>query len=387
MALAGAVIAICAVLLPTFLRGRGTMLLKIGEQAALFSAAFSMPDAGLALLRERLRPLPPIYGSELYEGSLKPEGAEETTRESAWPSPQTQATDQEKAPSTPSTPTANSPRRPVQPTDIPQEYAGPVIAENFAGYDEGAWVRWRNGYIKNDTRHNDEQVLAILEQEWATTFENIMEPQVLILHTHATESYELFDRDSYDTRNTWRSTDNTNNMVAVGDAMAAVLNENGIGVLHDTTQHDYPSYNGSYERSAETIKQYLADYPSIKVVLDLHRDAIQRADAIVKPVAMIEGQKAAQIMIIAACDDGEMGIPNWRENWRFAALFQDTMEQFYPELTKPAFFCYRKYNMDLTPGSLLLEFGSNANTLEEAVYSAQLAGQALSYLIWSNVVG
>ncbi|MDR2931597.1 MAG: stage II sporulation protein P, partial [Oscillospiraceae bacterium] len=149
----------------------------------------------------------------------------------------------------------------------------------------------------------------------------------------------------------------------------------------DTTQHDYPSYNGSYERSAETIKAYLEEFPSIKVVLDLHRDAMQRDDAIVKPVAVINGKKAAQIMIIAACDDGTMGVPEWRENLRFAAAFQDYMEQEYHQLTKPVFFCYRKYNMDLTTGSLLLEFGSNANTLEEAMYSAEMAGEALSRLI------
>jgi hypothetical protein len=81
-----------------------------------------------------------------------------------------------------------------------------------------------------------------------------------------------------------------------------------------------------------------------------------------------------------------MNIPNWRENLRFAALFQDYMERDYPQLTKPVFFCYRKYNMDLTPGSLLLEFGSNANTLEEAINAARMAGQALSNLILDNVL-
>jgi stage II sporulation protein P len=60
------------------------------------------------------------------------------------------------------------------------------------------------------------------------------------------------------------------------------------------------------------------------------------------------------------------------------------MEQLYPGLTRPIYFCYRKYNMDLSPGALLLEFGSNANTLEEAVYSAELAGAALAKLINEN---
>jgi len=154
-------------------------------------------------------------------------------------------------------------------------------------------------------------------------------------------------------------------------------------VIHDTTQHDYPSYNGSYERSAATVQSYLEEYPSIKVVLDLHRDAMERENGtIVKPVTVIDGKKAAQIMIIAAGDDdGTIGVPQYRQNLRFAAAYQSYLSSAYPDLTRPVYFCYRKYNMDLTPGSLLLEFGSNANTLEEAVYSAQMAGQALADLI------
>ena len=370
---------------------------QLGTKVALLSAALNMPDAGLALLREQAALSgywPTVYGAEGYAegatnpmppegGAIQAETAAPPLSLSPWPPPQLNDTEEKPVPDTAESPQAGRyPRKFAGMPTIPDSYAAPVISENFAGYENGAWLRWGSGYIKNDTRHDDEAVLTILEQEWATRFDNVAEPQVLIVHTHATESYELYDREIYDTRNTWRSTDNANNMVAVGDAMTAVLAQNGIGVLHDTTQHDYPSYNGSYERSAQTIQEYLEEYPSIKVVLDLHRDAIQREDAIVKPVVDIGGAKAAQIMIIAACDDGTMDIPNWRENLRFAALFQDYMEQYFPQLTKPAFFCYRKYNMDLTPGSLLLEFGSNANTLEEAVYAAQLAGQALNALIW-----
>ena len=156
--------------------------------------------------------------------------------------------------------------------------------------------------------------------------------------------------------------------------------------VHDTTQHDYPSYNGSYERSAETIKSYLEKYPTIKIALDVHRDAIQReSDLIVKPVVEINGRKAAQLMIITGCEDGTMGVPEWRQNLRFAASLQDAVEQDYPQLTRPIFFCYRKYNMDLTTGSLLLEIGSNANTLDESIYSAELIGNSLAKLLLANM--
>jgi stage II sporulation protein P len=106
-----------------------------------------------------------------------------------------------------------------------------------------------------------------------------------------------------------------------------------------------------------------------------------REDAIVKPTAVINGRKAAQIMIIAGCDDGTMDMPDWPENLRFAVALHSKIEDMYPGLMRPIYLCYRKYNMQLSHGSLLLEFGSNANTLEEAVYSAQLAGKALAELI------
>jgi stage II sporulation protein P len=79
-----------------------------------------------------------------------------------------------------------------------------------------------------------------------------------------------------------------------------------------------------------------------------------------------------------------MNVPKWRENLRFAASLQDAVERDYPQLTRPIFFCYRKYNMDKTTGSLLLEVGSNANTLEESIYTAQMVGKSLAKLLTEN---
>lgn len=356
---------------------RGVFQGSLGEEAAIISAVLNMPDSGLGVLLERFRNT--IYDPPEVAGKAE---------EQDWPPKEALQKVEDKAPATESR-SAGEPA-PSIPDEtripkIPDEYAAPVISENFAGSGSAALLAFGNGYIKNDTKLSDDKINEILETPFSLEFEDTAEPQVLIIHTHATESYEKYDRDVYDTRNTWRSTDNSNNMAAVGDAMREVLEENGIAVIHDTTQHDYPSYNGSYERSAETVSAYLEQYPSIKVVLDLHRDAMQRDEAIVKPVTVIDGKKAAQIMIITPCDDGKLDIPEWRENLRFAAAFQDYMEEYYHELTKPVYLCYRKYNMDLTTGSLLLEFGSNANTLDEAVYSARMAGQALSKLIWDSI--
>lgn len=202
------------------------------------------------------------------------------------------------------------------------------------------------------------------------------------MHTHTTESYEPYARDYFDSDSTSRTTDNNNNMAKVGEVLCEVLNSNGIYAIHDTTQHDYPSYNGSYERSAETVKAYLKKYPSIKIVLDIHRDAIERENGTrIKPVTEINGKKAAQLMIISGCDDGKMNMPKWRENLKFSAALQDQLESDYPTLTRPILFCYRKYNQDLTTGSILIEVGGHANSIDEALYSARLLGESLSRVL------
>ena len=263
---------------------------------------------------------------------------------------------------------------------IPEEYQGEIVEEDFSIQDKTGQLTFGAGVIKNTTSVSDEEAQTYLQQENPVQIDS-EGPQVLIMHTHATESFEPYDTDTYDTRHTWRTTDNTQNIVAAGEVMAQAIRAHGIEVLHDETQHDYPSYNGSYERSAVTVQDYLDKYPSIKVVLDVHRDAVQRDTTLVKPITEINGKKAAQMMIIAGCDDGTMDMPNWSKNFRFAAGMQDAIESRYPTLTRPVFFCYRKYNQDLTTGSLLLELGSHGNTLEEVLYTAQLAGDAIgSYL-------
>ncbi|MBE6876327.1 MAG: stage II sporulation protein P [Ruminococcus sp.] len=202
-------------------------------------------------------------------------------------------------------------------------------------------------------------------------------PQVLIMHTHTTESFEPYERTAYDAGFNYRTTDNSKNVVMIGDKIAEQLETAGIGVIHDSTLHDYPSYTGSYERSAETVKNLLIQYPSIKVVLDIHRDAIGGDGIIKQPIAEIDGKKSAQIMIISGCDDGSMNMPDYLKNFRFACLLQQQLESDYPGLTRPVLFDYRKYNQDLTTGSLLIEVGSHGNTLEQVAYAGELLGSSL----------
>ncbi|MBQ7025620.1 MAG: stage II sporulation protein P, partial [Peptococcaceae bacterium] len=204
-------------------------------------------------------------------------------------------------------------------------------------------------------------------------------PQVLIIHTHGTEGYFPESDGTYKSSWSSRTTDKSKNVVRVGAEIAKQLEAANITTIHDKTLHDQTSYNGSYDRARVTIQSYLKKYPSIDVVLDIHRDAITQNDGTkIKPSATINGKSAAQIMIATGCQSGSVtSYPNWRKNFRFAIRLQQTCEKMYKNLARPMYFVSKKYNHDLNCGSILIEMGSEANTLEQAIYSGELVGKAL----------
>ncbi|MDE6596011.1 MAG: stage II sporulation protein P [Oscillospiraceae bacterium] len=264
--------------------------------------------------------------------------------------------------------------------DSLENHDGAITAMCYGNFSGDNYIDLdRAGQVRNVTSLPNSTLLE--ESRLAPDFkiEKNGEPQVLIMHTHATESYEPYERDFYDSSFNSRTTDPNMNMAAVGDAIAEQLEAAGIAVLHDTTMHDYPSYNDSYDRSRETVQNILAENPSIKIVLDIHRDAIERESGErIAPVAEIDGKNAAQVMIISGCDDGSMNMPNYLKNFRFASLLQQQLESDYQGLTRPILFDYRKYNQDLTTGSILIEVGGHANSVDQAVYSGELIGKSLA---------
>ena len=210
---------------------------------------------------------------------------------------------------------------------------------------------------------------------------NSDKPQVLIYHTHTTESFEPYARDFYDSSFYSKTTDMTKNIVSVGDNICKQLDAAGVTYVHDTLVHDYPSYNEAYASSRKTVQEILKKYPSIKIVLDVHRDGIQREDGTrIAPVVQIGGRQAAQIMIISGCDDGTMGMPNYLLNFRLASRLQSQIESDWNGLTRPVLFDYRHYNQDLTTGSLLIEVGSHGNSIDQAQYSGELIGKSIAKL-------
>ena len=128
-------------------------------------------------------------------------------------------------------------------------------------------------------------------------------PTVLILHTHATESFE--PNGEYQESTPYRTLDTDHNMVSVGDYVAELLEAGGISVLHDRTLHDSPSYEASYNNSRASAQNYLKAFPSIRLVLDLHRDSYEdeEGNQIVRTV-FSEGNTLAQLMFVVGTDYG-----------------------------------------------------------------------------------
>ena len=209
-------------------------------------------------------------------------------------------------------------------------------------------------------------------------------PAVLIFHTHTTETYQIAEREYYATDFAPRSESEQVNMIRVGKAIAEQIEKAGYKVIHDKTIYD-TKYNGAYERSRKGAEAILKKYPSIKIVLDIHRDAIQLKDGTkIRPVATVNGKKVAQIMIISGCQEegnGVTNLPDWKYNLTFALQLQKELEDNFQGITRPLYFCARSYNMNLTHCSLLVEMGSDANTLEQAVYSGKCLGVAVGKML------
>jgi len=243
-------------------------------------------------------------------------------------------------------------------------------------------LTYKNLYVKNNTDLSP-NLKNLLESKLAFSVEENDEPQVLILHTHATESYMLNNNDTYGDGDKPRNVNNELNMVAIGNIVQSRLNGAGIKTLHDTTQHDNPSYNDSYSRAAKTINSYKSKYKSIKIIIDLHRDSIcnNQSDK-TKLTKVILGKKAAQIMIVMGSQSGSVkNFPNYEENLKLAFKVQERIETMYPGLARGLYLMPRNYNESLSTGSMLIEIGTDANTLEEAKYSAELLSDCLVSLL------
>lgn len=259
------------------------------------------------------------------------------------------------------------------PTPEPTPAPTPAPTPEIVPFTDDTGMEIRN---KTDL----EADIAALMAEPLTQRLSAAGPQILIIHTHGTEAYLPAAGEEYTPSDPYRTTDPERSVIRVGDALCSALEEYGLRVLHDRTLYDYPSYAGSYERAAASIEAYLAEYPDIALVLDVHRDAIGDASTVYKTCAAANG--TAQVMLVCGTDE-YLEHPLWRENLKLALAMQAAAMSANGTLMRPIHLAPERYNQQYTTGSLIIEVGTNGNTLSEALAAAELFGRAAGEMLAS----
>ena len=239
-----------------------------------------------------------------------------------------------------------------------------------------------NFFVKDSTGSGTD-LNAALQEAPSVHLKGDGSVEILIYHTHTSEAYSSSYTGFYYTDMETRTGNQDQSVVAAGEELKRALEAMGFGVVHDTTVND-TLYNGSYDRSWEVLQKNLEEYPTIQVTIDVHRDSMTTESGVkYKPTVTVDGRKAAQVMLIAGCDaDGGWGdFPRWEENLRLALRVQEKLQTLYPGFARPLNFSNSKYNMNATPGSMLVEVGTEVNTVSEARYAGQLVGQALGQVL------
>ena len=234
-----------------------------------------------------------------------------------------------------------------------------VIPKNVAGYTLVNGV-----YIKNASDKTLDS--TALSGGFAAQFKDNA-PQVLILHTHGSESYTPAEGTSYVSTGNYRTNDARYSVIRVGDEIAATLSSYGISVLHDRVLYDDPLYEGSYERAAEAIEAYLEKYPSITYVLDIHRDAVEDSSCKQYKLVSREEPDAAQLSFIMGSNH-----EGWEENLKLAVAVSAQISAEYPTVMRPITLRNSNYNEHYTSGSMLIEVGAAGNSPEEAIRAGQI---------------
>jgi stage II sporulation protein P len=195
------------------------------------------------------------------------------------------------------------------------------------------------------------------------------EPAVLILHSHATESYQ--PTGTYQESSPYRTMDTGYNMVSIGAYLAQLLENGGVRVIHDTSLHDYPSYNASYSKSRKAAQDYLSRYPSLLMIIDLHRDGLD-GDNQPDTSATVHGQESAQLMMVVGTRQ-----QGWESNMALAVKLTAVLEKLHPGVTRPISFRKQQFNQDLSPGAILIEVGAAGNTHQEALQAVKALAEGI----------
>ena len=233
--------------------------------------------------------------------------------------------------------------------------------------------------VDSTTSIGPEQLNASQMMSRDMKLQNSLEgPKVLIFHTHSQEAF----RDSI-------PGDANTSIVGVGKYLADRLNEKGIEALH----HDgvYDLINGkldrsrAYEMSEIGVKEILNQYPSIEVVIDLHRDGVNENTHLVTEV---NGKATAKLMYFnglsrtkANGDIAYLYNPYIQDNLAFSFQMQMKTEELFPGLARRIYLKGYRYSLHMMPKSLLIEAGAQTNTVEEMRNAMDLLAEILNQVL------
>ena len=262
-----------------------------------------------------------------------------------------------------------------------EQIAAEDNAEDFRYVGNSA--RNADGIMLTNTTTHELDVAALLAEPLNITLTH-GEPAVLILHTHTSEAFTPSDGLTYIASDPYRTEDQTRNITRVGEELAAEFERLGIGVIHDRRSYDFPSFTGSYSRAYRSIRSYLERYPSIRLVLDIHRDSITAPDGSQrKTIAHIGDVVCSQIMLVVGTNHAGLNHPQWHENLKLALRLQYEMNAMFPSLARPIFISQFRFNQQATTGSLIVEVGSAGNSLTESLYAVRFFAEAAANVILS----
>lgn len=224
-------------------------------------------------------------------------------------------------------------------------------------------------FIKNGTDYN-------LTEDMLKPDIEVNNKNIMIFHTHTCESYTPTEAFNYQQTGTYRTTDLNYNVVRVGTELTNQLLSYNYNVVHDKTYHDYPAYNGSYDRSLNTVRNLLLTNKDTDVIFDIHRDAI--ADYSYAPTVKIGEEYAAQLMFVIGTDGGGLEHANWNQNLKFAVKIQEKANELYPGLFKPIVLRNSRYNQHLSKAAGIIEVGATGNTMEQCLASMKYLAKVIS---------
>jgi len=214
-------------------------------------------------------------------------------------------------------------------------------------------------------------------------------PKILIYHTHTREAYRQDPNAPYKeaSAEAFRTNDMNYSVVKVGTTLAKELTDRGIAVLHDKTNHEAGNYNAAYARSLETLKKRMAEYNSLNMFIDIHRNAYDKKSSknTDDEVVIVDGERVAKIMVVIGTGEGIMGgfseKPNWKENAKLAIKLTNKLNELYPGIAKDVYYKNGRYNQHVSNNAILIEIGSTLTTLEEAERAGKYLAEAISQIV------